>query len=284
MKESTKKKKTTAAKKTAEKVSVTQTNSTPKNDNVSTLLIVVLVMVALQLVLSVAILMGSESSSNSDLGEISEQVERLDNFFAANAPGYGDGTAPSVVDDTQVDTTAPQVGEPDIENRPFIGDVDAPITIVEYSDFECPFCGRFYSETYGLLKENYVDTGKVKLVFKDFPLSFHQLAEPSAIASKCVFREAGNDAFFSFHDMIFENQNMLSNSKLQEWAIEVGVSEEAYTNCIEDPTVAAEVQADFAEGQALGVSGTPSFVINGQLLVGAQPFSAFEQVIEAQLN
>ncbi len=278
MKESTKKK-TTVSKTTAPSKAVKTESS--ESSTTTLLLVVILILGVIQLLVTLTMIGGGNSGISS---EAEEKIDRLDNFFATNAPGYGDGSAaaPSA-GGQEVAPSAPQVGEPDIENRPTLGSADAPVTIVEYSDFECPFCARFYSDAYQQLKETYVESGDVKIVFKDFPLSFHQLAEPAGIAGKCVFREAGNDAFFVFHDTVFENQQSLSVANLKVWAMETGVSEEAYDSCYADPEVAAQVQADFSEGQSFGVSGTPSFIINGQLLVGAQPFSAFEQVIEAEL-
>ena len=277
MKESTKKKKTVS--KTTPSTGVSKT-VTSESNTTTLLLVVILVLGVIQLLVTLTMIGGGSGVSS----DVEEKVDRLDAFFASNAPGYGDGSvaAPSGYGN-EAPVVAPQVGEPDIEGRPFIGSADAKVTIVEYSDFECPFCARFYSQTYGQLKDTYIASGDVKLVFKDFPLSFHQLAEPAGIAGKCVFREEGNDAFFTFHDLVFENQQSLNVANLKVWALESGVSEAAYNSCIVDPEVAAQVQADFAEGQAFGVTGTPSFVINGQLLVGAQPFEAFQQVIDAEL-
>lgn len=161
-----------------------------------------------------------------------------------------------------------------------LGDPNAPITIVEFSDFECPFCGRFYSQTLGQLKEEYIDTGKVKLIYRDFPLSFHPQAQPAAEAAECA-NEQGK--FFEFHDLIFENQSLLGPATYSQWAADLGLDVEQFDSCLDDGKYRAEVQADFAAGQAAGVSGTPTFFINGQKIVGAQPFSVFKQIIDAEL-
>jgi protein-disulfide isomerase len=276
MKESTKKKKTTSVSESTD----SQTKAVSSDSSTTTLLLVVILVLGVVQLVLIALSSGGGSGLSA---EAEAKIDRLDSFFASNAPGYGDGSLVPSESGQVAPTVAPQVGEPDITNRPFLGSADAPITIVEYSDFECPFCARFYSDAYQQLKDTYIANGQVKLVYKDFALSFHQLAEPAGIATKCVFREVGNDAFFALHDTIFENQQALSTANLRVWALETGISESVYDSCIEDPEVVAQVQADFAEGQSFGVSGTPSFVINGQLLVGAQPFSAFEQVIDAEL-
>ena len=161
------------------------------------------------------------------------------------------------------------------------GDVNAPITIIEFSDYQCPYCGRYVSETYGKIKENYIDTGKVRYVFRDFPLGFHTNAKRAAMASECVREQGGDDAFWEYHDTLFENQNELSADKLKEYASGMGYE---IASCLDTEKYANEVDSDTKEGVSFGVSGTPTFFINGKKLVGAQPYSAFESVIEAALK
>jgi len=168
-----------------------------------------------------------------------------------------------------------------VDDDPFKGDADAPITIIEFSDFECPFCGRFYSQTLGELEEKYVKTGKAKIVFRDFPLSFHPKAQKASEASECADDQG---KFWEMHDMIFENQNSIGITDLKGYAADLGLDTATFDSCLDSGKHEAEVQADFRDGSAAGVSGTPSFFVNGVKLVGAQPFAAFEQVIEAELN
>ena len=163
---------------------------------------------------------------------------------------------------------------------PMIGDPDAPVTIVEFSDFQCPFCSRFYSQTYLALKEDYVDTGKVNVVFRDFPLSFHPEAEPSAIAAECA-NEQGE--FWAFHDLIFENQGSLSASSYLEWAEQIGLDMDQFSDCVDSQKYKSEVAADYNDGGRLGITGNPGFFVNGQLVTGAQPYSVFASAIEAEL-
>lgn len=292
MKESVKNKKKTnsEAKTSSEKKTNTHAymENSSNSDSSSTILSIMLVLLIVQLILSIVIIIGMSNTptnnvdtGNLDVTQIEEKITRIDDFFAANFDGYLDGAK---IEQPTGTAQPSNVGEVDTSNEPMIGNADAPITIVEFSDFECPFCGRFFDQTYPELKEKYIDTGKAKLVFKDFPLSFHPMAKPSAIAATCVFELEGDDAFFEMHDMIFQGQASLSDSKLKDWALEVGVDEAEYDSCITDSKIADEVDADFNEGAALGVSGTPSFIINGKLLVGAQPFSEFEKIIEAELN
>jgi protein-disulfide isomerase len=169
-----------------------------------------------------------------------------------------------------------------------IGDADAPITIVEFSDFQCPFCARFFSETEGQLMDQYVDTGKVKIAYRHFPLSFHQNAQKAAEASECAAKVGGNDAFWKYHDILFQrgqgDGTGLNNADLKAYAAELKLDTTKFNSCLDGGEMASVVQKDFADGQAAGVSGTPSFYLNGQQIVGAQPFSVFKAAIDAELS
>jgi protein-disulfide isomerase len=160
------------------------------------------------------------------------------------------------------------------------GNPDAKVTIVEFSYFECPYCERFYSGAYPEIIEKYVDTGKVNFVYRDYPLNFHKDAQKAAEAAECA-GEQGN--YYAMHDKLFENQSAMGVASLKQYAAEIGLDTTKFNTCLDSGAMASEVQADFAAGQALGVSGTPSFYINGTKLVGSQPFSEFERVIEAEL-
>ncbi len=169
----------------------------------------------------------------------------------------------------------------DEDGDPVKGDKNAPITIIEFSDYECPFCTRFVTDTLPQLEEKYISTGKVKLVYRDFPLSFHANARPAAMAAECVFNQGGDDAYYEMHDKIFENQRSINNDNLKAWASEIGYD---ITTCLDNEETGEEVDADFADGQKAGVRGTPAFFINGRLISGAQPFSVFESIIEEELK
>ncbi len=174
-----------------------------------------------------------------------------------------------------------------IQNEPFKGAEDAPVTIVEYSDFECPFCGRFYRNTLKELESRYIESGQVKLVYKNFPLqSMHDRAMPAAIAGECVFRQ-GNDLFWNFHDLVFENQNNLTDAALKGYARQAGADMDSFTSCYENENTKSEVEQDLKEGSQSGITGTPGFVVGnsnrqpfrGEVLVGSQPVSRFQQLV-----
>jgi len=168
-----------------------------------------------------------------------------------------------------------------IDDDPVKGDKNAPVTIIEFSDFQCPFCGKFFKETFGQIDEKYIKTGKVKMVFRDFPLSFHENAQKSAEAAECADEQG---KFWEYHDMLFENQEKLSVEDLKRYAVELGLDKDKFDSCLDSEKYKDEVKKDFSDGQKYGVSGTPAFFINGKLVSGAQPFSAFEKVIEAELG
>jgi protein-disulfide isomerase len=161
------------------------------------------------------------------------------------------------------------------------GDPDAPVTIIEFSDFECPFCARFYTDTLGQIQSEYIDTGKVKLVYRDFPLSFHPNAQKAAEAAECA---AEQGKFWEMHDLLFEQGVQGGVTSFKSFASQLGLDTTAFNTCLDTNAMAAEVRADMADGTAAGIRGTPGFVVNGQVISGAQPFSVFQQAIEAQLS
>ena len=187
------------------------------------------------------------------------------------AVAVGNNNVPSVGAKVQVSA----------DDDPMIGDKNAKVTIIEFSDYQCPFCGRFWSATMPQIQKEYIDTGKVKLVFRDFPLeSIHANAMPAAIAGECVKEKGGDKAYFKMHDKMFENQATLSDANLKAWAKELGYN---IDSCLDSKKYLNEVKKDIADGSAAGVQGTPAFFVNGQLISGAQPFSAFKTVIDSEL-
>lgn len=163
---------------------------------------------------------------------------------------------------------------------PSLGDEDAPVTIIEFSDFECPFCKRFKDQTFPQIKANYIDTGKVRMVFRHYPLPFHTNAQKAHEAALCADDQG---QFWEYHDTLFANQQSLGVAALKQYAVTLGLNAATFNECLDSGKYAQAVQDDLAAGSAAGVSGTPSFFVNGQLVVGAQPYSAFQQAIEAAL-
>ena len=161
------------------------------------------------------------------------------------------------------------------------GNPDALVTIVEFSDFECPFCGRV-EPTIDKIKETY-GKEKVRIVWKNQPLPFHKDARPAAEAAEAVFNIGGNDAFWKFHKLAFSNQRALTEANFKEWAKQSGVDVAKFEDAIKTKKYSAKIDQDMALGNKLGANGTPAFRINGVTLVGAQPFEKFKEVIDQQL-
>lgn len=171
-----------------------------------------------------------------------------------------------------------------IDDDPIKGDKDAPVTIVEFSDYECPYCGRFFRDTFPQIEENYIETGKVKYVFRDFPLSFHQNAIPAANAAECVREQGGDEMYFEYHDVLFQNQRAMDIASLKKYASEFNINQDKFSKCVDDEKYYDEINKDFRDGQSYGVTGTPGFFINGKKLSGALPYTVFEQAIEEALE
>ncbi len=162
------------------------------------------------------------------------------------------------------------------------GDLEnAAVVLVEYSDFECPFCSRHHP-TMEEVMETYGDD--VAWVYRHFPLSFHAEAEPSANASECVGALGGNDAFWKFADAMFENQDDLGDDFYLEQAIAAGVDGDEFTECYDNEAYADKVDEDYQSGGQAGVSGTPATFVNGVMVSGAVPFESFADLIDAEIE
>lgn len=247
-----------------------------------------------QLILIIGILLGT-TLTYSKVSSTQEKVNKIDSFFEQNAQGYGtqetanNKATGSQTPEKQNTDSRVEVSEDD---DPYLGNENAKVTVIEFSDYQCPFCRRYWTESYPQLKEEYIDTGKIKYVFRDFPLNFHPGAPLAAVAANCVREQKGNEGYFEFHDIVFEEQNKQGTGTIQfgeeevlSWVDKVSeLNEEEFMTCYNDPNQLAEVEADFAAGQEAGVSGTPTFFINGKQLTGAQPYSVIKAEIEQALN
>ncbi|HZW90343.1 MAG TPA: thioredoxin domain-containing protein, partial [Myxococcaceae bacterium] len=160
---------------------------------------------------------------------------------------------------------------------PTRGPKDAKVTIVEFSDFECPYCGAAH-DTVEQVMNTYA--GKVRLVYRQFPLNFHQHAEKAAEASLCA---ADQGKFWEYHDVLFKNQKQLEPTELKAHASEVGLDAQKFGQCLDSGDKKKAVDADQAAGLAAGVGGTPAFFVNGIFLNGAQPIDEFKKVIDEEL-
>lgn len=180
-----------------------------------------------------------------------------------------------------------------IAASPFRGDENAKLTLIEFSDYQCPFCARFFKETLPGLEKEYISTGKIKYVIRDFPLeAIHRDAFKAHEAANCAGEQG---RYWEMHDRFFENQNRLAASELSKHAEVIGLNPSEFEGCLEGGKYAAQIRKDIEEGRSAGVNGTPTFFLglqdseNGNLKVlskiaGAQPYSLFKEAIERALN
>src|SRR6267378_1149907 len=146
-----------------------------------------------------------------------------------------------------------------VADAPILGRADAPVTLVEFSDYQCPFCQRFFATTLSDIKKDYVDTGKVRYVFRDFPLDqIHPQARKAAEAAHCAGEQG---KYWEMHDLLFQNQGALAPPQLAEHAGAVGVDGAAFAACLSSGRYAARVARGLVDGAAAGVQGTPAFVV-----------------------
>lgn len=166
----------------------------------------------------------------------------------------------------------------DVGNAPIKGPKDAKVTIIEFSDFQCPFCKRGMDTMDAVAKEYPKD---VKIAFKHLPLPFHPEAKPAARASIAAQKQG---KFWEMHDKLFENQKSLGEELYMSLAKEIGLDMEKFKKDFNDPAVAKQVDDDAAQATALGVRGTPGFFVNGVQVRGAQPLPEFKKLIDRWLN
>ncbi len=179
--------------------------------------------------------------------------------------------------------------EATIDDDAVWGDENAPVTIIEFSDYQCPFCRVFWEESLPTIEKDYIDTGKVKFVYRDFPLSSHAMALPYAEAAEC---SGDQGKYWDMHDKIFEEQAELGRGTitqitledLADWSAELDLDLEAFDECMASGKHRDEVLKDLDDGSMAGVQGTPSFFINGKIIRGALPLEAFIEAIESELG
>lgn len=199
-----------------------------------------------------------------------------------------------------------------VDSDAVLGDKNAPVTLIEFSDYECPFCKRHFDQVYPEIKRDYIDTGKVKLVFRDFiaVAGHNPLATSEALAAECA-KDQGSDAskagsaglpvsgdamYYKFHDEIFKkttsNGNGMPVAYLGTIASNLGLNTGTFQQCLDSAKFSGEVNKDIADAKAAGVTGTPSFfigkstsngTINGTLIIGAQPYAAFKAALDSAL-
>lgn len=176
-----------------------------------------------------------------------------------------------------------------IDDDPMKGKADAPVTIVEFSDYQCPFCRRNYTQVFPEIEKEYIDSGKVRYVFRDYPLPFHQNAIPAAIAANCAGQQ---DKYWDMHNYLFSNQSNLNEEGYLKFAEDNKLDIAKYKACLSDEGQKKEIEKDMQDGQKYGVRGTPSFFVGktgtgkeltGVYIRGARPYTVFKTEIDKLL-
>jgi protein-disulfide isomerase len=183
----------------------------------------------------------------------------------------------------------PQKASLKLDRREYMGSKDAPVTMVEFTDYQCPFCQRFHMNTFPEIKKNFIDTGKVKFYSVDMPLNFHPNAAKAAEAARCAGEQM---RFWAMHDLLGANAAKLDLDSMTGFAKQIGLNTDAFRKCVESGKHAAAVQADLQEVSRVGATGTPTFLVGastaegvtGELIEGALPYPMFEQKLNSLLN
>jgi protein-disulfide isomerase len=175
-------------------------------------------------------------------------------------------------------TTDIPLGNVPTDDDPSIGPENAPVTIIEFSDYQCGYCQAWYQQTFNQLMSSYPD--KIRFVYRDLPLPMHGEALPAAEAADCAGEQG---AYWKFHDSLFSGQYDLGRTAYEQYATDLELDMAAFTTCLDDHRYQAEVLGDADDAANLGLNGTPSFVINGRFLIGAYPLNEFKRIIDEEL-
>lgn len=226
------------------------------------------------------------------IGVLYTKVQYLEKGSAQTASSFGDNSPDSQI---PPENTGPV--EVSVDDDPVMGDRNAPVTMIEFIDYECPFCKRFFDETLSQIKSEYINTGKVKLIMRDLPLDFHQNAHKESQAAQCAREQGGDSMYFKYHDEIFKrttsNGTGLALTELSVIANDLGLNGSSLQSCLDSEKYKAEVDKDLADAAQYGADGTPTFFIGksdpsgkfqGTPLVGAQPYESFKAALDAELK
>ncbi len=221
------------------------------------------------------------------LGRMSAQIQYMQNGGAPTAQQAAQ--QPSVVgQNPQAAGQQAPAQKQNVTNGhfPALGNANAKVVVIEFADFRCPFCEQFATNTYPQLKKDYIDTGKIAFYFRQFPF----LGPASNVAADAAECAQDQNKFWAMHDWLYQNQpaetdtSLYATDKLTAAATSLGMDGTQFSNCLSNKSDDARSQTDYQDGQKAGVSGTPTFFINGTPLVGAQPYDAFKAAIDAELK
>lgn len=216
------------------------------------------------------------------LGMLVTKVQYLEQ---SGGTAYQAGTQQAAQQGNQQQPTGQRVANMSLGHFPLLGNKDAKVHIVEFADFRCPFCEKFFTDTESQIIKDYVNTGKASFSFRQFPF----LGPASTVAADAAECANNQGKFWAFHDYMYKNQppesdtSMYTNDNLTQIAGQLGMDTNTFSSCLNDKQTDAKAQTDLTDGQKAGVSGTPTIFVNGIPVVGAQPYSAFQQIIDQEL-
>jgi len=234
---------------------------------------------------------GHAQSQPSDLKALKQDLETVKKDLAEIKKALSEMRELLVQRPAPPAQPAQAIAKVNVGRSPSLGKPDAPVTVIEFSDYQCPFCERFFAGTLPALKKDYIEAGKVRYVFRDFPLdSIHPQARKAAEAAHCAGEQG---KYWEMHDTLFKNQRALMVENLKGFARDLGLKVEDFNGCLDQGKYANTVSEHLAAGSAVGVTGTPSFfigktaadgTIEATSIRGAQPITAFRQVIDRLLE
>jgi protein-disulfide isomerase len=216
--------------------------------------------------------------------EILSELHKIREILERNAQGLG--ATPTSSDKVSTDNRASVL----IRDDPALGSPGAPLTLIEFADYQCPFCRRFHTTVFDELKKHYIDTGKVRYISRDFPLPMHEHATRAAIAARCA---GDQHQFWQFRHVLIVNGEKLKRNDLLQYATDLHLDVAAFSRCLDDKRYEDAVSQDAKDAADIGVVGTPTFVlgktvpsgrIEGVKIVGAQPYSVYEEKIRKMLT
>lgn len=232
----------------------------------------------------VAILAGAAIIGVSVYFSFGHPNNRIARQIVAGQNTKSDGLNPSPVPPP----APPPVVEISIDDDEVMGDPNAPVTIVEFGDFQCPYCRALWKSTLPEVKKEFIDTGKAKFVYRDFPLDNHPAAQVSAEATECA---ADQGKFWEMHDKMYAEQEKLGTGTIEYgeeeiklWAKQIGLDTVSFNQCLTSRKYKDEVAKDREDGTAAGVTGTPNTFVNGRKIPGVSSFAAFKKIIEEELK
>lgn len=214
--------------------------------------------------------------TSAQANEIISELRAIHQLLERSAPAAAHVAAPV---DEQVSMT--------IGDSPVLGSADAPLTLVEFTDYQCPFCRSFHTSVFEDIKKNFVDTGKLRFISRDLPLPMHEHATQAAGAARCAGDE---QKFWTMRQVLIVNSRRLQHADLLAYARSLHLDMAAFTRCLDQNKYDVAVQRDAADAARIGITGTPSFVLGatvrdgpflGTMIVGAQPYAVFDEKIRA---